>query len=71
MQNTTETKPKTSPSFWRSMVVVAWAFCGIRNSGKSTVDVAQVSPIHVIVAGILGAALVVLACVGMVNWVLP
>jgi hypothetical protein len=61
---------KAKGSFWRSVKVVAWAFVGIRKGSERQQDFAQLSPIHVVVVGILSALLFVLALVGLVNWVL-
>ena len=57
------------PSFWRSMKMVAWSFFGIRKSSESQQDVAQVNPVHIIVAGIGSALLLVLGLILLVNWI--
>ncbi len=48
---------------------VAWSFFGVRKASDYEKDVSQLNPVHVIVAGIVGAALFVLALVLLVNWV--
>jgi hypothetical protein len=56
-------------SFSQTMKAVAWSFFGIRKSTEYEKDVNQLNPVHVIVAGIIGAALFVVALVLVVNWV--
>jgi hypothetical protein len=56
-------------SFWQSMRAVAWSFLGIRRSAGSQQDVSQLNPVHVVIAGLLGAAVFVVALVLLVRWV--
>ena len=48
---------------------VFWSFFGVRKRADSESDVNQLDPRHVLVAGIAGAALFVLALVLLVKWV--
>ena len=57
-------------SFLQTMRAVAWSFFGIRKGSEYERDVEQLNPVHVIVAGVLGAVLFVLALVALVSWVL-
>jgi len=57
-------------SFGQTMRAVAWSFFGVRRSSDYAQDVARLNPVHVIIAGVLGAALFVLALVTLVSWVL-
>jgi Protein of unknown function (DUF2970) len=57
-------------SFLQTMRAVAWSFFGVRKSSDYEKDVSQLNPVHVIIAGVLGAALFVIALVLLVNWVL-
>jgi Protein of unknown function (DUF2970) len=57
-------------SFAQTMKAVAWSFFGIRKSAEYEKDVNQLNPVHVIVAGVIGAALFVTALVLLVNWVI-
>jgi hypothetical protein len=45
------------PNFFRSMRAVLWAFLGIRNKAGLQNDVASLSFVHIIIAGVLGAVL--------------
>ncbi|WP_395698869.1 DUF2970 domain-containing protein [Aquabacterium sp.] len=61
------TSRKASPL--QTMRAVAWSFFGIRRSADYEKDVAQLNPVHVIIAGILGAAIFVGGLVLLVRWV--
>jgi len=56
-------------SFLQTMQAVAWSFFGVRRSADQAQDVAKLNPVHVIIAGVLGAALFVLVLVLLVQWV--
>ena len=54
----------------QTMRAVAWSFFGVRRSaGHEHDDVARLNPVHVVIAGLAGAALFVLAIVLLVRWV--
>jgi Protein of unknown function (DUF2970) len=57
-------------SFVRTFKAVAWSFFGVRKSAEYEKDVAQLNPLHVIVAGVVAAALFVLGLVVLVKWVI-
>ena len=46
---------KKNSSFWQSMRAVFWAFLGIRKKTGLQEDVASLSFIHIVIAGVLGA----------------
>lgn len=56
-------------SFWGTLRAVGWSFFGVRQGAGYEQDVSQLNPLHVIVAGVLAAALFVLGLVLLVNWV--
>jgi Protein of unknown function (DUF2970) len=56
-------------SWRRSFQAVAWSFFGIRKGSDYKNDVDQLNPKHVIVAGLVAAAVFVGALVMLVNWV--
>ncbi|HSW03383.1 DUF2970 domain-containing protein [Aquabacterium sp.] len=58
---------KASPL--QTMRAVAWSFFGIRRSADYEQDVAKLNPVHVIIAGIVGAAIFIGALVLLVRWV--
>jgi hypothetical protein len=56
-------------SFLHSMKAVAWSFFGIRRGADYQNDVSKLNPVHVIVAGLISAALFVGVLVMVVRWV--
>jgi hypothetical protein len=56
-------------SFVQTLKAVAWSFFGVRKSSEYEKDVSQLNPVHVIVAGILAAALFVVGLIVLVRWV--
>ena len=56
-------------SFWHTLRAVAWSFFGIRRGTGYEQDVQKLNPLHVIVAGVIGAALFVTLLVVLVRWV--
>jgi Protein of unknown function (DUF2970) len=57
-------------SFAQTLRAVAWSFFGVRKGSEYEKDVSQLNPVHVIVAGIVAAALFVLGLVLLVKWVI-
>lgn len=53
----------------RTFKAVAWSFFGVRKASEYDKDVAQLSPVHVVIAGVISAALFVGALVLLVGWV--
>ena len=49
---------------------VAWSFFGVRRSADHAQDVQKLNPVHVIIAGVVSAAMFVLALVFLVRWVI-
>jgi hypothetical protein len=60
---------KTSPL--RAISAVLSAFVGIRKSSARDSDLAHLRPVHVIVAGVIVAALFVTILVTLVHFILP
>jgi hypothetical protein len=57
-------------SFVQTMKAVAWSFFGVRKGSEHEKDMSQLNPLHVVVAGVIGAVLFVLALVLLVRFVL-
>jgi Protein of unknown function (DUF2970) len=57
-------------SFLQTMRAVAWSFFGIRKGSEYRKDVAELNPLHVVIAGVVAAATFVIALVVLVNWVI-
>ena len=56
-------------SFLQTMRAVAWSFFGVRRSADHAQDVQKLNPVHVVIAGIVGAALFIAVLVLLVRWV--
>ena len=56
-------------SMLQSFRAVAWSFFGIRRSAGHAQDMQKLNPVHVILAGIVSAAVFVLMLVLLVRWV--
>ncbi len=57
-------------SFGQTMRAVAWSFFGVRKSRDYEQDVARLNPVHVIIAGVIGAAVFIGVLVLLVNWII-
>ena len=57
-------------SFWQTLRAVAWSFFGVRRGAEHEKDIAQLNPLHLIAAGVLGALLFVLILLLLVQWVI-
>ena len=56
-------------SFLQTVKAVAWSFLGIRKRAGYEQDVQKLNPVHVIIAGVAGAALFVLSLMLIVRWI--
>jgi len=56
-------------AFWQTARAVAWSFFGVRRSADLANDVQKLNPVHVVIAGLAGAALFVVVLVLLVRWV--
>ena len=57
------------PGFLQTMRAVAWSFFGVRRAADHAQDLAKLNPVHLIIAGFIGAALFVVVLVMLVQWV--
>ena len=57
-------------SFLQTLRAVAWSFFGVRKSRDYEHDVAQLNPVHVIIAGVIGAIVFIGVLVLVVNWII-
>ncbi|MBN8504816.1 MAG: DUF2970 domain-containing protein [Burkholderiales bacterium] len=56
-------------SFGQTLRAVAWSFFGVRSGQEHERDMGRLNPVHVVVAGVAGAALFVVALTLLVRWV--
>jgi hypothetical protein len=57
-------------SFGRTVRAVGWSFFGVRKARDLERDVRDLNPLHVVIVGVVAAALFVVALVVLVNWVI-
>ncbi len=57
-------------SFLQTMRAVAWSFFGVRKSVDYEKDVSQLNPVHVVIAGVFVALVLIAVLATVVNWVL-
>jgi hypothetical protein len=57
-------------SFLQTLRAVAWSFFGVRKAADLEKDVNQLNPVHVVIAGVIGALVLVALLATLVNWVL-
>ena len=57
-------------SFFQTLRAVAWSFFGVRKAADLEKDVNQLNPVHVVIAGVIGALVLVAVLATLVNWVL-
>jgi preprotein translocase subunit Sec61beta len=62
---------KRRAGFAQTARAVLWSFFGVRRKADYEKDAAQLNPVHVIIAGILAAALFVAVLIVIVNLVVP
>lgn len=61
---------KRKGSFLQTLKAVAWSFFGVRKGKDYERDVSQLNPVHVIIAGVIGAALFIVCLLLIVKWVI-
>lgn len=57
-------------SFVQTIKAVGWSFFGVRKSSDYERDVAELNPLHVIAAGVIGAIVFIATLLLLVRWVL-
>ena len=61
---------RRKPSLLRTLLAVLWSFFGVRKRKDLERDVSELNPIHLVVAGVIVAAIFVGALIALVNWVI-
>jgi hypothetical protein len=56
-------------SLLQTVRAVGWAFFGVRRSADHAEDVAKLNPVHVVIGGVLAAAVFVVSLVLLAQWV--
>ena len=60
---------KRKGSLLQTFGAVAWSFFGVRRSAGHAQDVAKLNPVHLVIVGIISAAIFVATLVLLVQWV--
>jgi hypothetical protein len=53
----------------RTIVAVLWSFLGIRKGAEFQKDIERITPLHVMIVGVIAALLFVVTLIVLVNWV--
>ena len=61
---------ESSGTLWQTVRAVAWSFFGVRRSADLERDVQRLNPVHVMIAGIVGAVMFIAVLVMLVKWVI-
>ena len=61
---------RRNASFLRTMKAIFWSFFGVRKGEHSVQDGETLNPVHVVIAGLLGAVLLIFLLLGIVKMVL-
>lgn len=64
------TKPNSLTAFFRSMRAVLWGFLGVRKGKGHEEDMASLSLVHVIIAGVIGVVIFMVVLLMIVKAVL-
>jgi hypothetical protein len=65
-----EREPRVPPSFLRVVLAVFWSFFGVRKGRDLLADASSIKPQHFIVAGLIGAAIVIFSLLLLVRLII-
>jgi hypothetical protein len=63
-------QPRPAPSFLRVVLAVFWSFFGVRKGRDLLADGSSIKPQHFIVAGLIGAVLVIFSLLLLVRLII-
>lgn len=64
------TAVRRKASLGRTLLAVFWSFFGVRKSRDLARDVGELNPLHIVVAGVIAAAIFVGALIVLVQWII-
>ncbi len=67
---TLATAVRRKGSLGRTLLAVFWSFFGVRKSRDLERDVGELNPLHIVIAGVIAAAVFVGVLVVLVQWVI-
>lgn len=53
----------------RTFTAVLWSFFGIRKSSEFQEDIARITPLHILIVGVVLGLMFVALLISLVNWV--
>ena len=62
-------KNKRKGSIFRTFKAVMWSFVGLRSRGDYEQDVAQLNPVHIVIAGLVSVFVFVGSLILLATWV--
>ncbi len=62
-------KDQRKVSIFRTVKAVMWSFVGLRSRGGYEQDVAQLNPVHIVIAGLAGVFVFVGSLILLATWV--
>ena len=60
---------KRKASFASTIKAVLWSFFGVRKKSAYEEDVAQLNPVHIIIAGVLGALIFIVTLIMVIKFI--
>ena len=69
MKNDDLAKPPRKGSLIRTIKAVAWGFFGVRKEGTYAEDIAKLTPLHILVVGLVSGILFVIGLIVLVKFV--
>ena len=69
MKNDDLAKPPRKGSLLRTVKAVAWGFFGVRKESAYAEDIAKLTPLHILVVGLVSGILFVIGLIVLVKFV--
>ena len=69
MKNDERAKPPRKGSLIRTIKAVAWGFFGVRKESAYAEDIAKLTPLHILVVGLVSGILFVIGLIVLVKFV--
>jgi len=64
------TAVRRKASLGRTLLAVFWSFFGVRKSRDLARDVGELNPLHIVIAGVIAAAIFVGVLIVLVQWII-
>jgi hypothetical protein len=68
-QQKDQQKAEQKRPMFRTVKAVLWSFVGLRSRGGYEQDVAQLNPVHIVIAGLVGVFVFVGSLILLATWV--